>query len=70
MSLAPSSLNVLDKVPSRYSLYGCISCKKCGDINYLTSEASGNLTDFSYKHQYCNTINRIILEDGELKKQE
>jgi hypothetical protein len=28
------------------------------------------LTDFGYKCRYCNTINRIALEDGELKKQE
>jgi hypothetical protein len=43
------------------------SCKKCGDINYLNSEAFGNLTDFGYKCRNCNTINRITLEDGELK---
>ena len=47
-----------------------ITCKKCGDINYLTSEALGNLTDFGFKCRYCNTINRITIEDGELKKQE
>jgi RNase P subunit RPR2 len=47
-----------------------ITCKKCGDINYLNSEALGNLTDFSYKCPYCNTINRITLEGGEVKEQE
>lgn len=47
-----------------------ITCKKCGDINYLTSEALGNLTDFGYKCRNCDTINRITLEEGELKKQE
>jgi RNase P subunit RPR2 len=47
-----------------------ITCKNCGDINYLTSEALGNVTDFGYKCRNCNTINRITLEDGELKKQE
>jgi hypothetical protein len=47
-----------------------ITYKKCGDINYLTSEALGNLTDFGFKCRYCNTINRITLEDGEFKKQE
>jgi hypothetical protein len=44
------------------------TCKKCGGLNYLTSEALGNLTDFSHKCRYCNTIDRITLEDGELKK--
>jgi hypothetical protein len=29
-----------------------------------------NLTDFGFKCRNCNTINRITLEDGELKKQE
>ena len=46
-----------------------ITCKKFGDINYLTSEALGNLTDFGYKCRNCNTINRLTLEDGKLKKQ-
>jgi hypothetical protein len=46
-----------------------ITSKKCGDISYLTSEALGNLTDFGFKCRYCNAINRIMLEDGELKKQ-
>jgi phage FluMu protein Com len=27
------------------------------------------LTDFGFKCRYCNTINRITLENGELKKQ-
>jgi tetratricopeptide (TPR) repeat protein len=43
-----------------------ITCKKCGDINYLTSEALDNLTDFECRN--CNTVNGITLEDGELKK--
>jgi hypothetical protein len=47
-----------------------ITCEKCGGINYLTPEALGNLTDFGFKCRYCNTINRITLKDGELKKQE
>ena len=46
-----------------------IYCKKCGDMNYLTFKL-GNVTDFGYKCRNCNTINRIILEDGELKRQE
>ena len=36
----------------------------------LTSEALSNLADFGYKCRYCNTINRITLENGELKRQE
>ena len=35
---------------------------------YLTSETLGNLTDFGFKCRYCNTINRITIE--ELKKRE
>ena len=38
-------------------------------INYLTSHALGNITDFGEKCRNCNTINRITLEDGELKKE-
>ena len=45
-----------------------LTCKKCGGINYLTSETLGNLTDFGYKCRNCNMINRITLEDGDLKK--
>jgi RNase P subunit RPR2 len=63
-------VTVLHKVQSEYSYMVLITCKKCGDINYLTSEALGKLTDFGYKCRNCNTINRITLEDGELKKQE
>jgi hypothetical protein len=36
----------------------------------IISEALGNLTDFGFKSHYCDTINRITLEKGELKKQE
>ena len=64
-------VNVLDKVQSEYSHYGSDgTCKKCVDINYLTSEELGNLTFFGYKCRYCNTINRVSLAEGELKKQE
>jgi RNase P subunit RPR2 len=45
-----------------------ITCKKCGDISYVASEKLGNVTDFDYKCRNCNRINRITLEDGELKK--
>jgi hypothetical protein len=44
-----------------------ITCKECGELEYLTSKALGNLTDFGYKCRNCNTINRITLEDGDLK---
>jgi RNase P subunit RPR2 len=43
-----------------------MTCKNCGDINYLNSKALGSVTEFSFKCRYCNKINRIILEDGEL----
>jgi RNase P subunit RPR2 len=45
-----------------------ITCKKCGDISYLTSEGLGNLTDFGFKCRNCDTINRISLADGETQK--
>jgi len=45
-----------------------ITCKKCGDINYLNSEALGHLTDFGFKCRYCDTVNRVTFEDGKLKK--
>jgi RNase P subunit RPR2 len=69
MRQAIASVDVLDKVETDHSYMVLITCKKCGDINYLTSKALGNLTDFGYKCRNCNTINRITLEDGELKKQ-
>jgi RNase P subunit RPR2 len=47
-----------------------ITCKKCGDISYLNSVTSGSVTDFGYKCRNCNTIYRITLKDGELKKHE
>jgi hypothetical protein len=52
-------VDVLD-IQSEYYLCGPNNVRECGDINYLTSEALGNLTDFSYKCRYCNTINRLI----------
>ncbi|MFZ0346466.1 MAG: hypothetical protein WB053_04710 [Nitrososphaeraceae archaeon] len=57
----------------RYSLnvhyVALITCKKCGDINYITSHA-WNITDFGAKCEKCETINTITLVNGELKKQE
>jgi hypothetical protein len=45
-----------------------ITCKKCGELNYLTPYVFCNLTDFGYKCLRCTTINRMTLENGELKK--
>jgi hypothetical protein len=47
-----------------------ITCKKCGELDYLTSKAFWNITDFGAKCEKCETINTITLEKGELKKQE
>jgi hypothetical protein len=46
-----------------------ITCKKCGELNYLTPHAFWNIADFDAKYEKCETINTIILEEGELKKQ-
>lgn len=46
-----------------------ITCKKCGDIGYLASEALGN--DDGYKCRNCEkrkAISTIKLENEELKK--
>jgi hypothetical protein len=47
-----------------------ITCKKCGELNYLTPHAFWNITDFGAKCEICETINMITLDNGELKKQE
>jgi phage FluMu protein Com len=44
------------------------SCKKCGELNYLTPHAFWNIADFDAKCEKCETINTITLEEGELKK--
>jgi hypothetical protein len=44
------------------------ACKKCGELNYLTPHAFWNITDFGAKCEKCETINTIILENGEPKK--
>jgi hypothetical protein len=44
--------------------------RKCGELNYLTPHAFWNITNFGAKYERCETINRITLEEGELKKQE
>jgi hypothetical protein len=45
------------------------SCKKCGELNYLTPHAFWNIADFGAECEKCGTINTITLEEGELKKQ-
>jgi hypothetical protein len=44
------------------------TCKKCGELNYLTPHSFWNITDFGAKCERCETINTITLEEGELKK--
>jgi len=44
------------------------SCKECGELKYLNSRSFWNKTDFGTKCENCETVNRIILENGELKK--
>jgi len=51
---------------SEYSPYDP-TCKKYGELDYLTSKAFCNLTDFGYKCPRWGTINRVTLENGELK---
>jgi hypothetical protein len=46
------------------------TCKKRGELNYLTPHAIWNIADFGAKCPRCETINTITLEKGELKKQE
>ena len=45
------------------------SCRKCGELNYLTPHVFWNISDFGAKCERCETINTITLEKGELKKQ-
>jgi hypothetical protein len=60
---------VIHKVLSEYSLMVVYSCKKCGELNYLTPHAFWNISDFGAKCERCETINTITLEKVELKKQ-
>jgi hypothetical protein len=41
-----------------------ITCKKSENLTFKTF---CNLTDFGYKCRSCGTIDRITLENGELK---
>jgi hypothetical protein len=43
------------------------SCKKCGELNYLTPHSFWNIPDLGAKCEKCNTINTITLENGELE---
>jgi hypothetical protein len=45
-----------------------ITCKKCGDINYLTPHAFWNITDFGAKCEKCGTINKATIVMGQLRK--
>jgi hypothetical protein len=48
------------------------TCKKCGELNYLTPQTFWNITDFGAKCEKCEiiyTIYTITLEEWELKKQ-
>jgi hypothetical protein len=45
------------------------TCKKCGELSYLTPHAFWNIDDFDSKGERCETINTITLVMGELKKQ-
>jgi hypothetical protein len=62
-------MKVIDKVLSGIHYMVLLTCKKWGDMSHLTFKL-GSVTDFGYKCRNCNTINKITLEDGELKKQE
>jgi DNA-directed RNA polymerase subunit RPC12/RpoP len=64
-----NSLNVLDKVQSDHSYMVVYSCKKCGELNYLTPHAFWNISDLGIKCKNCGTINTVTLENGELRKQ-
>jgi hypothetical protein len=64
------NIYVIDKVLSEYFFMVLYSCKKCGELNYLTPHAFWNITGFGAKCERCETTNTITLENGELKKQE
>jgi hypothetical protein len=44
------------------------SCKKCGELNYLTPHAFWNITDFGAKCEKCETKNTVTIVMGELNK--
>jgi len=46
------------------------TCKECGELVYLTSDAFSNVDDdLGIKCEKCQAINTITLEKGELRKQ-
>jgi hypothetical protein len=47
-----------------------IFCWKCGETNCLDPHAYRTTDDAAVKYEKCQAVNRIALEDGELKKQE
>jgi hypothetical protein len=65
-----ASVDVLDIVQSDHSCMVLITCKKCGELNYLTLHAFWNITDSGAKCEKCETINTTTMEKGGLKKQE
>jgi hypothetical protein len=64
-----SSVNVFHILHSEYSYIVVYSCKKCGELNYLTPIAFWNVDDLNLKCKDCGTINTVTIENGELKKQ-
>ena len=46
-----------------------IYCKKCGEYRYLTPHAFWNVNDLNLRCKDCGTINIIMIENGEPKKQ-
>jgi hypothetical protein len=61
------TVNVLAKVQSGYYSMVVYSCKKCGELNYLTPHAFWDIADFGAKCEKCETTNTITLEEGNLK---
>jgi hypothetical protein len=36
------------------------SCKKCGELNYLTPHAFWNIADFGVKCEKCDVISEVL----------
>ena len=45
-----------------------ITCKKYGELDYYTSKAFWNITDFGAKCEKCGTINKATIVMGQLRK--
>jgi hypothetical protein len=65
---SPWIVNDTHKVPLNILFMVVYSCKKCGELNYLTPHAFWNITDFGAKCEKCETINTITLERWEPKR--